>query len=59
MEKLQEISEGEEVEQAKDELRENYTENYLEEIRNDGVDYFVSNLGMDRESAIDSFFLVG
>ena len=56
MERLQEISEGEEVEQAKDELRENYTENYLEEIRNDGVDYFVSNLGMDRESVIDGFF---
>jgi len=56
MEKLYDISEGEEVEQAKDELRENYTENYLEEIRNDGVSYFTSNLGFDRESAIDSFF---
>ncbi len=56
MERLQEISEGEEVEQAKDELRESYTENYVEEIRNDGVSYFVDNLGFDRESAIDSFF---
>ena len=56
MEKLQEISEGEEVEEAKDELRESYTENTLEEIRNDGVDYFVSNLGFDRETAIDYYF---
>jgi len=56
METLQEIYEGEQVEQAKDELRENYTENTIEEIRNDGVDYFVSNLGWDREDAIDSFF---
>ena len=56
METLQEIYEGEQVEQAKDELRENYTENLIEEVRNDGVDYFVSNLGWDRESAIDSFF---
>ena len=56
MEQLQEIYEGEQVEEAKDELRENYTENTIEEIRNDGVDYFVSNLGFDRETAIDSFF---
>jgi len=56
METLQEISEGEQVEQAKDELRENYTENTIEEVRNEGVDYFVSNLGYDRESAIDNFF---
>ena len=56
METLQEIYEGEQVEQAKDELRENYTENTIEEIRNDGVSYFVDNLGFDREGAIDSFF---
>ena len=56
MERLLEISEGEELEQAKDELRENYTENYVEEIRNDGVDYFVNNFGMDRESVIDGYF---
>lgn len=56
MERLLEISEGEELEQAKDELREGYTENALEEIRNDGVEYFTNNLGFDRETAIDSFF---
>ena len=56
MERLLEISEGEELEQAKDELREGYVENILEEIRNDGVSYFVDNLGFDRESAIDYFF---
>jgi len=56
MERLQEISEGEEVEEAKDELRESYTENTVEEIRNDGISYFVDNLGFDRESAMDSFF---
>ena len=56
MEKLQEISEGEEVDEAKDELRQSYTENTVEEVRNDGVSYFVDNLGFDRESAIDSFF---
>ena len=56
MERLLEISEGEELEQAKDELREGYVENTLEEIRNDGVSYFVDNLGFDRETAIDSFF---
>ena len=56
MEKLQEISEGEEVDAAKDELRESYTENTLEEIRNDGVSYFTDNLGFDKESAMDSFF---
>tara|TARA_Y100000589_G_scaffold72528_2_gene65380 strand:- start:3551 stop:4714 length:1164 start_codon:yes stop_codon:yes gene_type:complete len=56
MEKLQEISQGEFVEQAKDELRENYTYNTVEEIRNEGFSYFVDNLGFDRESAIDSFF---
>lgn len=56
MERLLEISEGEELEQAKDELRESYTENTLEEIRNDGVSYFTDNLGFDKESAMDSFF---
>ncbi len=56
MEKLQEISEGEEVEQAKDELRESYVENCLDEIRSDGVSYFVDNLGFDKESAMDSFY---
>lgn len=56
MERLQEISEGEDLEQAKDELRESYTENTLEEIRNDGVSYFTDNLGFDKESAMDSFF---
>lgn len=56
MEKLQEISEGEEVEEAKDELRESYKENTVEEIRNDGVSYFVDNLGFDKESAMDSFY---
>lgn len=56
MEKLQEISEGEEVEEAKDELRENYTENTLEEIRNEGVSYFTDNLGFDKGTAMDSFF---
>jgi hypothetical protein len=56
MERLLEISEGEELEQAKDELREGYVENTLEEIRNDGVSYFTDNLGFDKESAMDSFF---
>ena len=56
MERLLEISEGEDLEQAKDELRESYTENTLEEIRNDGVSYFTDNLGFDKESAMDSFF---
>jgi len=56
MEALQEISEGEQVEEAKDELRESYTENTVEEIRNDGVSYFVDNLGFDKESAMDSFY---
>jgi len=56
MERLLEISEGEELEQAKDELREGYTENYVEEIRNDGISYFTDNLGFDKEGAMDSFF---
>lgn len=56
MEALQEISEGEQVEEAKDELRESYTENTVEEIRNDGVSYFVDNLGFDKESVMDSFY---
>jgi len=56
MERLQEIYEGEQVEEAKDELREGYVENTLEEIRNDGVSYFVDNLGFDKESAIEGFF---
>ena len=56
MEQLEEIYEGEQVEEAKDELRENYVENTLEEIRNDGVDYFVSNLGMDRQTVIEHYY---
>lgn len=56
MERLLEISEGEELEQAKDELREGYVENTLEEIRNDGISYFTDNLGFDKEGAMDSFF---
>ena len=56
MEQLEEIYEGGQVEEAKDELRENYMENTLEEIRNDGVSYFVDNLGFGREEAMESFF---
>jgi len=56
MEKLQEIFEGEEVEEAKDELRENYVENTLEEIRNDGVSYFIDNFGFDRQTVIEYYY---
>jgi hypothetical protein len=43
-------------EEAKDQLYEKYKEDYEESIESEGVEYFTSNLGMDREDAIDYYF---
>ena len=44
------------IDEAKDELRQTYIDNTLDEIRSDGVSYFTSNLGMDFEDAVDYYF---
>lgn len=44
------------IEDAKDELRQKYIENTLDEVRDQGVSYFVDNLGMDYQDAVDYYF---
>ena len=43
-------------EEAKDQLYESYKEDYEDTIQSEGVEYFTSNLGMNREDAIDYYF---
>jgi len=43
-------------EEAKDQLYESYKEDYEDTIQSEGVEYFTSNLGMDREQVIDYYF---
>jgi predicted nucleic acid-binding Zn-ribbon protein len=43
-------------EEAKDQLYEEYKEDYQDTIDSEGVEYFTSNLGMNREDAIDYYF---
>lgn len=43
-------------EEAKDKLYDIYKDNYRDEIDSEGVEYFTSNLGMNREDAIDYYF---
>tara|TARA_R110000823_G_scaffold35556_1_gene97964 strand:- start:998 stop:2077 length:1080 start_codon:yes stop_codon:yes gene_type:complete len=43
-------------EKAKDELRDEKIEELTSQIEDEGVDYFIDNLGYSLESAIDSFF---
>ncbi len=44
------------IEDAKDELRQRYIDNTLDEVRDQGVSYFVDNLGMDYQEAVDYYF---
>ena len=40
---------------AKEELLEVYKDNILDEVNDQGVDYFIDNLGYDLEQAVDTF----
>ena len=40
---------------AKEELLEVYKDNILDEVNDQGVDYFIDNLGYDLEQAVDAF----
>ena len=44
------------IDGAKDELRQTYIDNTLEEIRSDGVSYFTDNLGYRFDDAVETFF---
>ena len=44
------------IDEAKDELRQTYIDNTLDEIRSEGVSYFTDNLGMDFNDAVDYYF---
>jgi len=43
-------------EEAKDQLYESYKEDYEDTIQSEGIEYFTSNLGMNREDVIDYYF---
>jgi hypothetical protein len=43
-------------ETAKEELIENYKDDILNDVRSEGVDYFIDNLGYSLEDAIDAYF---
>ena len=43
-------------EEAKDKLYDIYKDDYRDSIDSEGVEYFTSNLGMNREDAIDYYF---
>ena len=44
------------IDEAKDELRQTYVDNTLEEIRSDGVSYFTDNVGYSFDDAVETFF---
>ena len=62
LEKDEEISDLEskienfDIDEAKNELRQTYVDNTLEEIRSDGVSYFTDNLGYTFDDAVETFF---
>lgn len=43
-------------EEAKDQLRESYIEDYKDAVRDEGIGYFTNNFGMSREDAINYYF---
>ena len=43
-------------ETAKEELIQNYKDNIYDDVRSEGVDYFIDNLGYSLEQAVDSYF---
>jgi len=44
------------LDDAKEELLDKYTEDQKEEIENEGLDYFINNMGYTMSQAIDSFY---
>ena len=53
---LEDKIENFDIDEAKEELRQTYVDNTLDEIRSDGVDYFTNNFGMDFEDVVDYYF---